>query len=58
MRHIVDEIPLQTTLAVADSTIASEPRLAVSVSVNTGMDAQLGLTVVADQQAYWANAAR
>ncbi|HEX4233645.1 MAG TPA: CHAT domain-containing protein [Caldimonas sp.] len=53
MRHIVEEIPLQTTLAVADSAIASEPQLAVSVNVNAGIDAQLGITVVADQETYW-----
>ena len=57
MRHIVEEIPLQTTLAITDSAIASEPRLAVSVNVNTGIDAQLGVTVVADQQKYWSTAA-
>ena len=56
MRHVVEEIPLQTTLAVADSAIASEPRLAISVNVNSGIDAQLGVTVVADQQAYWSQA--
>ena len=53
MRHVVEEIPLQTTLAVSDSAIASEPRLAVSVNVNSGIDAQLGVTVVADQATYW-----
>jgi hypothetical protein len=53
MRHVVEEIPLQTTLAVSDSAIASEPRLALSVNVNGGIDAQLGVTVVADQTAYW-----
>mgnify|MGYP001544192083 CR=1 FL=1 len=57
MRHVVEEIPLQTTLSITDSAIASDPRLAVSVNVNSGIDAQLGVTVVADQQAYWANAA-
>ena len=56
MRHVVEEIPLQTTLTVSDSAIASEPQLAVSVNVNTGIDAQLGVTVVADQQAYWTQA--
>ena len=57
MRHVVEEIPLQTTLAISDSAIASEPRLAVSVNVNTGIDAQLGVTVVADQQTWWSTAA-
>jgi hypothetical protein len=56
MRHVVEEIPLQTTLAVSDSTIASEPKLVVSVNVNAGIDAQLGISVVADQQTYWSEA--
>ncbi|HEY4958960.1 MAG TPA: CHAT domain-containing protein, partial [Caldimonas sp.] len=58
MRHIIEEIPLQTSLAVTDSAIASDqPQLAVSVNVNSGIDAQLGVTFVAEQQAYWAAAA-
>ena len=61
MRHVIEEIPLQTTLTVSDSAISSDqPQLAVSVNVNSGIDAQLGITVVAEQQAYWtaATAAR
>jgi len=61
MRHVIEEIPLQTTLTVTDSAISSDqPQLAVSVNVNSGIDAQLGLNVVAEQQAYWtaATAAR
>ncbi|MDQ6638296.1 MAG: CHAT domain-containing protein, partial [Pseudomonadota bacterium] len=57
MRHVIEEIPLQTTLAVTDCAIASDqPRLAVSVNVNSGIDAQLGGTYVADTNAYWAQA--
>jgi CHAT domain len=57
MRHVIEEIPLQTTLTVTDSAISSDqPQLAVSVNVNNGIDAQLGVTVVAEQQAYWAAA--
>ena len=57
MRHVIEEIPLQTTLTVTDSAISSDqPQLAVSVNVNSGIDAQLGINVVADQQAYWAAA--
>ncbi|MEO8312261.1 MAG: CHAT domain-containing protein, partial [Caldimonas sp.] len=57
MRHVVEEIPLQTTMSVTDSTIASDrPKLAVSVNVNSGIDAQLGGTYVADTNAYWAKA--
>ncbi|MBV9892270.1 MAG: CHAT domain-containing protein, partial [Rhizobacter sp.] len=57
MRHIVEELPLQTSLAISDSAIASEPQLVVSVNVNTGIDAQLGVTLVADQQTWWSTAA-
>jgi hypothetical protein len=55
MRHIIEEIPLQTTMAVVDNVIASEPQLAVGINVNTEIDTQLGITVVADQQAWWSN---
>jgi hypothetical protein len=56
MRHVIEEIPLQTNMAVIDEPIGSDPRLAVSVNVNSGIDAQLGGTYVADTNAYWANA--
>lgn len=56
MRHVIEEIPLQTTMSVTDSAIVSDPRLAVSVNVNSGIDAQLGGTYVADTNAYWAKA--
>jgi hypothetical protein len=42
---------------VTDSAILSDrPRLAISVNVNTGIDAQLGGSFVADQQTYWGQA--
>lgn len=54
MRHIIEQIPLQTTLAVADCAIPSDkPELSVSVNVNTGIDAQMGSDFVAQQQAFW-----
>ncbi len=56
MRHVIEEIPLQTTMAVLDSEIDSDPRLSVSVNVNSGIDAQLGGSYVADTNAYWAKA--
>jgi len=59
MNSWIDEVPLQTNLTVTGSEIASDqPRLAVSLNVNTQIDAQLGLTVVADQSAFWAQAAK
>jgi hypothetical protein len=56
MRHVIEEIPLQTNMAVVDGAIGSDPHLAVSVNVNSGIDAQLGGTFVADTNAYWAQA--
>jgi CHAT domain len=56
MRHVIEEIPLQPSMTVTDSAIASDPRLAVSVNVNSGIDAQLGGTYVADTNTYWAQA--
>ena len=56
MRHVVEEIPLQPSMTVTDSAIASDPRLSVSVNVNSGIDAQLGGSYVADTNAYWAAA--
>jgi len=56
MRHVIEEIPLQPSMPVVDGAIASDPRLAVSVNVNSGIDAQLGGTYVADTNAWWAAA--
>ena len=54
MRHIIEQIPLQTTLSVSDCKIPSDqPELTVSVNVNDAIDEQMGVTVVADQKAYW-----
>ncbi len=58
LRHVIEQIPLQNTLAVADASIASDrPGLAVSVNVNSGIDAQFGVSVVADQQRFWSTTA-
>ena len=56
MRHVIEEIPYQAKMSVLDTEIASDPRLAVSVNVNSGIDAQLGGSYVADTKAYWAQA--
>ena len=57
MRHVIEMIPLQNTLAVASADIPSDqPRLAVSLNVNRGIDQQLGVNLVAQQEAYWADA--
>jgi hypothetical protein len=57
MRHVIEMIPLQNTLAVASADIPSDqPRLAVSLNVNRGIDQQMGVNLVAEQEAYWADA--
>jgi hypothetical protein len=57
MRHIVEQLPLQMSLATVDNEILSTPRLSVSVNVNTSIDAAQGVTLVAGHQKYWADAA-
>jgi hypothetical protein len=55
MRHVVEQIPLQTGMLVDDTVIDSgNPSLAVSVNVNTDIDGgKLNLDGVARQLAYW-----
>jgi hypothetical protein len=54
MRHVVEQIPLQTDMLVDDTLIASDrPGLSVSVNVHAGIDAQMKLDVVARQLAFW-----
>jgi len=58
MRHIIEQIPLQTNLIVDDSVIKSDsPSLAVSVNVNNGIDQQMKTDVVARQIRFWNNSA-
>ena len=58
MRHLIEQIPLQTTLSVSDCAIPSDrPQLTVSVNVNSGIDTQMGADFVAQQQSFWASAA-
>lgn len=57
MRHVVEQLPLQSSLGTRDNEILSEPSLAVSVNVNTSIDASMGITLVAEHQKYWADAA-
>ncbi len=55
MRHVVEQIPLQTGMLVDQTVIDSgSPSLAVSVNVNEDIDGgQLKLDGVARQLAYW-----
>jgi len=54
LRHIIEQIPLQTNLGVDDNVIKSDnPSLAVSVNVNTGIDTQMKADFVARQLRFW-----
>ena len=54
MSHVIEMIPLQNTLTVSASEIPTDrPKLAVSVNVNRGIDGQMGLDLVAQQESYW-----
>jgi hypothetical protein len=56
MRCIVEQIPLQNSLATIDSAIPSAPQLTVSLNLNRTIDAQMRATFVSEQQAYWEKA--
>lgn len=58
MRHVVEQLPLQTSLVTIDNEIASKPSLAVSVNVNTSIDSAMNITLVQGHQKYWTNTAR
>jgi hypothetical protein len=59
MRHVIEQIPLQTTLSVSDSAIPSDmPALTVSVNTNDGIDEQMGSDFVAQQQLFWKGAVK
>ncbi len=53
LRHIVEHIPLQQRMQVFDARIQGQPKLAVSLNVDTGIDKTTGRPLVANQLAYW-----
>ncbi|RAR48847.1 CHAT domain-containing protein [Paraburkholderia unamae] len=53
MRHIIEQIPLQNPMAVTEPEITSTPSLNVSLNFHAGIDAQMGVDVVASQRAFW-----
>ncbi|MEM5317137.1 CHAT domain-containing protein [Paraburkholderia sp. JHI869] len=53
MRHIIEQIPLQNPMAVTEPEIASVPSLNVSLNFHAGIDAQMGIGVVAAQRTFW-----
>jgi hypothetical protein len=54
MRHIIEQIPLQNTLTVSDCVMPSEPDLALSINLNSTIDAQMQADFVARQRSFWA----
>jgi hypothetical protein len=54
---VIEMIPLQNTLAVSAPEIPSDqPRLTLGVNVNRGIDQQMHVNLVAEQEAYWRDA--
>src|SRR3546814_16765114 len=54
MRHVVEQIPLQNDMSVADLLIdEAGDGLSVSLNLNLGIDKQMQLDVVGRQQRYW-----
>ena len=52
MKHIIEHIPLQSDMQVHDERIPSQ-ELAVSLNLDTRIDAALKLNVIADQRTFW-----
>ena len=57
MRHVIEQLPLQQTLATTTSRIPSRPRLSVGLNVNDYIDVQQKITLVAAHRARWLHTA-
>jgi len=53
LKHIIEHIPLQPGMKVIDTTVDSQPGLAVSLNVNADIDRQMGMPLIAGQRSYW-----
>jgi hypothetical protein len=53
MKHIIEHIPLQNRMQVHDERIPSAPQLAISLNLDTRIDAALKLNVIAEQRSFW-----
>jgi hypothetical protein len=53
LKHIIEHIPLQQTMQVIEGTVPSQPRLTVSLNVNADIDQQMGVPLIANQEADW-----
>ncbi|MEV6426342.1 CHAT domain-containing protein [Nocardia sp. NPDC051463] len=53
LRHIVEQLPLQTLRGSKQNAIESRPALEVSLNINQMIDTQMGITLVAEHQSRW-----
>jgi hypothetical protein len=53
LKHIIEHIPLQPSMQVIHGTIDSRPGLTVSLNVNTDIDQQMGMPLIANQVNDW-----
>jgi len=53
LKHVIEHIPLQPGMRVIDTTVDSQPGLAVSLNVNADIDRQMGMPLIAGQRSYW-----
>lgn len=52
-KHVIEHIPLQPGMQVLEEEIDGRPLLSVSLNLNADIDAQMGISVIADQLRYW-----
>lgn len=53
LKHIIEHIPLQPQMQVTDQRIDKSNGLAVSLNVNTDIDAEMGVPLIREQLEYW-----
>jgi hypothetical protein len=53
LKHIIEHIPLQQDMRVISGTVDSQPNLTVSLNVNTDIDKQMKVPLIADQKKHW-----
>jgi hypothetical protein len=53
LKHIIEHIPLQQDMQVISGTLDSQPKLTVSLNVNTDIDKQMGVPLIAGQRKHW-----
>ena len=53
LKHIIEHIPLQPNMQVIRQSVEHQPQLTVSLNVNTDIDQQMGVPLIANQQSDW-----